>query len=317
MDRATRVPDVTVGPLPGVPFPHRIVPASRRDDLRREIDAAREAGLLSDLIYRNYTRFFVCPLPEDCANARSLIVGALPHPQSRVAFTWRGRRFTVLVPPSYIRYCELTRRAGALLNRRLAPLGHWARFARVPQKALAVRAGLARYGRNNIAYVPGLGSFHMLVSYYSSLPCEREEWSEPRLLESCENCVACRRACPTAAIPGDRFAIRQDRCITFYSGYSGPQERPDWLDPNWVECLIGCRRCQIVCPENRPFRAFVHDGWEFSEEETSLLLQGLTGETLPPATRAKLDAMGLLEFFGPEQCLEMLSRKLAIVTARL
>jgi epoxyqueuosine reductase len=157
----------------------------------------------------------------------------------------------------------------------------------------------------------------MLVSYYSSLPCEQEEWVEPQLLARCESCTACRRACPTGAIPEDRFAVRQDRCITFYSGYSGPQEHPEWLDPSWVECLIGCRRCQIVCPENRPFRRWVEDGWEFSEEETAMLLEGLTAATLPPATRAKLNAMGLIEFFGLEECLEMLSRKLGILTSRL
>jgi epoxyqueuosine reductase len=197
------------GPLAGVPFPHRIVSAEHRDDLKREIEAAYAFGLLSDFIFRSYTRIFDCPLPDDCSGARSLIVGALPHPQSSVAFTSRGLRFTVLVPPSYIRYWELTRNAEALLNERLAPQGHWARFARVPQKALAVRSGLARYGRNNITYVPGLGSFHMLVSYYSSLPCEQDEWGEPRLLERCESCTACRRACPTGAIPEDRFTVRQ------------------------------------------------------------------------------------------------------------
>jgi len=180
-----------------------------------------------------------------------------------------------------------------------------------------VRSGLARYGRNNITYVPGLGSFHMLVSYYSSLPCEREDWVEPQLLERCESCTACRRACPTEAIAEDRFVVRQDRCITFYSGYSGPQEHPEWLDPSWIECLIGCRRCQIVCPENRPFRRRVEDGWEFSEEETAMLLEGLTGATVPAATRGKLEAMGLIEFFGLEECLQMLSRKLAILTSRL
>ncbi|MGD1147996.1 MAG: 4Fe-4S double cluster binding domain-containing protein [Thermoanaerobaculaceae bacterium] len=304
------------GPLSGVPFVHSVVPATRRDDLRQEIEGAHEAGLLSDLIFRSYRRIFDCPLPDACAGARSLIVGALPHPQSRVAFTWRGSRFTVLVPPSYIRHWQLTRQAEDTLNERLAPLGHWARFARVPQKALTVHSGLALYGRNNIVYVPGLGSFHMLVSYYSSLPCEEESWLKPRLLERCERCTACRRACPTGAIPEDRTALRQERCITFYSGYSGPQELPAWFDPDWIECLVGCRRCQIVCPENRPFRKWVEDDWEFSEEETSLLLDGLTGATLPDPIRAKLDAMGLIEFFGLEECLQMLSRKLAILTAR-
>ena len=305
------------GPLMGVPFVHRMVPAARRDDLREEIEAAHDAGLLSDLIFRSYTRIFNCPLPDADAGARSLIVGALPHPQSRVTFARRGSRFTVLVPPSYIRYWDLTRQAEDALNDLLAPQGHWARFARVPQKALAVHSGLGSYGRNNIVYVPGLGSFHMLVSYYSSLPCEEDRWLKPRLLERCERCTACRRACPTGAIPEDRTALRQERCITFYSGYSGPQELPEWLDPEWIECLVGCRHCQIVCRENRPFRNWVEDDWEFSEAETSLLLDGLTAATVPEAIRAKLDAMGLIEFFGLEECLQMLSSKLAILTSRL
>lgn len=75
------------GPLAGVPFPHRIVSATHREDLKREIEATHDAGLLSDLIFRSYTRIFDCPLPDDCSGMRSLIVGALPRPQSRVAFT--------------------------------------------------------------------------------------------------------------------------------------------------------------------------------------------------------------------------------------
>lgn len=305
------------GPLPGVPFPHRIVSAERRGELRGTIERARESGQLSDLIFQSYTRIFDCPLPDDCAGARSLIVGAFPQGQSRVTFTWRGSPFSMLIPPTYVRYWELTRQAEDLLNRLLSPLGHWARFARVPQKTLAVRSGLARYGRNNITFVPGLGSFHMLVSFDSSLPCEDETWTEPRLLERCARCTACRRSCPTGAIAPDRFALHQDRCITFYSGYSGPQELPVWLDPDWIECLIGCRRCQLVCPENRPFHRWIEDEWEFSEEETASLLADLTPATVPESARAKLDAMGLIEFFGEAECLEMLARKLAIQTARL
>ncbi len=305
------------GPLPGVPFPHRVVPAERRADLKRDVDAAHAAGLLSDAVFRAYTRIFDCALPEECADARSLIVGALPHPQSRVMFAWRGQRFSALVPPTYVGYWELTRRGERVLNRALSPRGCWARFARVPQKALAVRSGLARYGRNNITYVAGLGSFHMLVSYYSSLPCDDGEWAEPLLLDRCERCSACRHACPTGAIGDDRVALHQERCITFYSGYSGPQELPAWLDPDWIECLIGCRQCQLVCPENRAFTRWVGDRWEFSEEETALLREGLTPETAPDAVRARLDAMGLTEFFGERECLEMLARKLAILTARL
>jgi hypothetical protein len=161
------------GSLPDVPFAHRLVSATRREDLRHEIAAAHGAGLLSDLVNESFARIFTCPLPEELTDARSLIVGALPHPQSSVGFTWRGARFSVLVPPSYVRYWELTRDAEDLLNELLEPGGLWARFARVPQKALAVHSGLARYGRSNITYVPGLGSFYMFVSYSQAFAATR------------------------------------------------------------------------------------------------------------------------------------------------
>jgi len=37
----------------------------------------------------------------------------------------------------------------------------------VPIDRLAVRGGLATYGRNNVTYVPGMGSFHRLSAFYS------------------------------------------------------------------------------------------------------------------------------------------------------
>ena len=306
-----------MGPILGLDFPHAVVSARRRDGLKREIEAAHREGQLCDLVFHSYERIFGCPLPGSCSGAESLIVGAVPQPHTRLGFCWRGRRFTASIPPSYVRYWETTQQKEDLLNGVLAPRGHWARFARLPQKALAVHSGLARYGRNNLTYVPGLGSLHMLVSYYSSLPCEGESWGAPVLLDRCADCTACVQSCPTGAISGDRFALRQDRCLTFYSGYSGPQEIPGWVDPSWIECLIGCLRCQHYCPENKPYRRWVEDEEGFSEEETAQLLAGLTPQDLPEAIRSKLAALGLIAFFGLAECLQMLSRKLAILIPRL
>ncbi len=302
------------GPIPGVFFPHRVVSVSRRADLRAEVERARKNGELAEIIYGAYTRIFDCPFARKNQDARSIIVGAVAHPQSRVVFTWEGARVPLLVPPSYIRYWDITRKAEEDLNKVLEPLGYWAHFASLPQKALAVASGLALYGRNNITFVPGLGSFHMLVSYYSNMPLEDpDNWLAPSLLERCSTCTACRKACPTGAITPDRVVIRQERCMTFYSGYSGLQDLPDWLDPSWIECLVGCRRCQIVCPENLPFRNWIEDEEEFSQDETEQLVRGLTPQTLTPGIRGKLEKMGLIEFFGLPQCLEMLSRKLTIL----
>lgn len=74
--------------------------------------------------------------------------------------------------------------------------GALAHFAPLPQKLLAARSGLARYGKNNIAYVPKFGSHHILVSYYSSLPCVEETWTEPLMLDACRRCTA-RRFSPS------------------------------------------------------------------------------------------------------------------------
>ena len=76
---------------------------------------------------------------------------------------------------------------------------------RLPEKLLAVCAGLARYGRNNIAYVDGWGSFVELVTCVSELAPGADPWTGPRSLARCDSCAACRRACPSGAIGEDRF----------------------------------------------------------------------------------------------------------------
>jgi len=251
---------------------------------------------------------------ESSSWAQSIIIAAVPQPYSYVVFEWNHKPHQLLIPPSYVRYWEVTERAESELNALIGARGALVGFARLPQKLLAARSGLARYGKNNIAYVPEFGSHHMLVSFYSSLPCVEETWAEPLMLESCRRCTACLRACPSQAIGKDSFVIRQDRCITFYSGYSGQQDFPGWLKPEWIECLIGCRKCQVVCPANGKFRSRPPAVEEsFSEEETGILRDGPGSGKLPAALRRKLDRLGLIRFFGLSECLEMLKKKLSLL----
>ena len=128
----------------------------------------------------------------------------------------------------------------------------------MPEKLLAVRSGLARYGKNNITYVPGMGSLHRLAVFVSDLPCVEDNWGEVKTLKTCDGCTACMDACPTGAIVSDRFLIHAERCITFHN--ERIEEFPEWLDSSWHNCLVGCLRCQWVCPENRDVRQWVEDG---------------------------------------------------------
>ena len=73
-------------------------------------------------------------------------------------------------------------------------------------------------------------------------------WDEPLQLDRCERCSACLRACPSGAIRADRFLLQTDRCLTSVNEDEAPF--PDWVDPAWHHCAVGCLRCQQSCPEN-------------------------------------------------------------------
>jgi epoxyqueuosine reductase len=182
----------------------------------------------------------------------------------------------------------MNRRVGELLEELLAPAGHRVAEACLPKKLLAARCGLAAYGRNNITYVPTMGSFHGLVALFCDLPLQEDNWGQPQMLERCEKCSACRRACPAGAIPSDRFLLHAERCISFHNEKPSEVPFPAWMDPSWHNCLVGCLHCQRVCPENRDVWEWVEEGAEFSGEETALLLEGVPLDQLPEATVEKL-----------------------------
>lgn len=103
-----------------------------------------------------------------------------------------------------------------------------------------MRSGLAEYGKNNICYVSGMGSFLQIVAAYSDLPCSEDGWREPVMMKSCDGCDLCRRVCPTGAIPSDRFLLRGERCIVYHNEKRGDVPFPDWMAASWHNCLIGC-----------------------------------------------------------------------------
>jgi hypothetical protein len=94
----------------------------------------------------------------------TVIVVARPRPASRVVFDLEEGSLDALLPPTYFHYrstFEDVRRdleARALPGVPIDQLGE-------PLKAVASRLGLVRYGRNNVAYVPGAGSYVQLCGY--------------------------------------------------------------------------------------------------------------------------------------------------------
>jgi epoxyqueuosine reductase len=276
-------------------FRMRTVPVGRLSDLRGAIERARDGGLVDAGVYEDGLAWFVFEPPADMPEVRSMVVVASRDPIVRFHFGWRGRRVPAVVPPAYLRGKEKSDSTAAALSSELTPGA--ARLlvrAAVPTKLLAVCSGLAEYGRNNITYVPGMGSFHRLGAYYSDAPCDDDAWREPTAMRECEGCSLCATICPTGAIDPGRFLLRAERCITFWNEKPGDVAFPDWIESPWHRCLVGCMECQRACPVNRDLLDPCDDGADFSEEETELLLRGVPQGELPAGLVEKLERCGML-----------------------
>jgi epoxyqueuosine reductase len=283
----------------------RIIPIGHVADLQEAIQSHHRNGFIDEALYRDQLSSFSFDFPSNLSAACSVIIVAVPTPQMRIFFHWQGKRLPLIAPPTYVSYTPRTESVQAILAAWLQHDGFHLAKPRLPLKTLAVNSGLAYYGRNNICYVPGMGSFLQLVGAFSDLPCNDDPWREPNMLERCESCVACLRLCPTGAISNDRFLIRAERCLTYHN--EAAVDFPGWIDPSWHHCLIGCMRCQLACPENKAMQEWFEDRAEFSEQETRLFLERVPLDQLPPETAAKIEDLEINEEY------RLLCRNLSMV----
>jgi len=273
----------------------RIVSIHHLPEMREDIEGRYRQALFDEEFYHERLTFFDFQIPDSLPEAKSIIVVAVPRPQTQAVFTWKGKTRALILPPTYVPYERTTKRIEALLAKILGARGYRVAPTALPLKLLAVRSGLGDYGRNNICYVPGMGSFHQLVAVYSDLPCQADTWREPQMMKRCRDCQACHQSCPTGAISTDRFLLHAERCIVFHNEKKGNVPFPAWMDPSWHNCLYGCLRCQRVCPEDKSFMHWIEEREEFSQKETALLLEGVPREQLPAATVRKLRHLDLID----------------------
>lgn len=274
----------------------RIVSARHIGELQEEIEGRHSQKLFDEEYYQELRTYLSFEPPEEMPGPSCLIVVSVPQPQFRVVFNWKGKRWPLMIPPTYLYGTETNNHVGALLAEILTPHGYRAVRASLPIKSLAVHSGLAAYGRNNVSYVSSTGSFHRLAGFYSDLPCPNDNWRDLQMMEACQKCSACRRSCPTGAINSDRCLLHAERCITFHNEHSTDVPFPEWINDSWHNCLVGCLHCQRVCPTNKEALEWVEAGPEFTEEETTLLLRGVPLDQLPGATQEKLTEFDMLEY---------------------
>lgn len=270
----------------------RTVSVDHLCDLREGIEGNKIRSLLDEQIFNEYLKSLTFKPNDALLNTQSMIVIAVAQPQIRLVFTHRGEPHQVIIPPTY--NSDIDKSVLGTLSSILGTEGYHVAKAALPLKLLAVRSGLGKYGRNNICYVPGMGSFNRLMAFYTDLPCSEEIWTEPQIMERCMSCEACIHGCPAGAIKADRFLVHAERCITFHN--ERINEFPEWIDPSWHNCLVGCLFCQKVCPENRTFLDRIEDGDTFSEEETALIMDATQPDHVPARTAEKLKRIDMLEY---------------------
>ena len=269
----------------------RTVSVQHLGEIEAEIHARHDAGSFDEEFFQERLTSFQFHPPESLAVGKSIIMIAVPQPTVVLIFAWRGTDRSVVIPPTYdvLVNGEVRNR----LEQILQPEGYSVAATILPLKLLAVRSGLAEYGRNNICYIPSKGSFYRLMALCTDFPRLDDHWGPAIIMKRCANCKACLKACPAGAIGEHRFLFHAERCLTFHNERTN--NFPEYVDRTWHHCLFGCLACQKICPENKESMKWVEERERFSEEETSWILSGISPDQVPPSTRQKLERLSLID----------------------
>lgn len=241
------------------------------DAVKREISQRRSSSEIDTTFFDDELKPIMALAPADLKG--SILLIAKPCPAYLIHFDVDDKSIDGLLPPTYFRYSatfeevRLDLLKNCLVDVQLEHLSG-------PLKALANRLGLMAYGRNNIGYVKGIGSYFQLCGFVTDavLPEESAVGNGKRsLLDDCENCGICTGICPTGAITDERVLLHAEKCLTYANETAG--EWPDWVGSHAHNTIVGCLECQRVCPAN-PEMTVEDSGLHFSAAETQQLLCG-------------------------------------------
>jgi len=248
---------------------YKIVAGVHMDELRDELETRYSAGKIHAEVYEDHLSGFQYRPAKNGGTDCSVIVIAVPQGMSIAGFRAGTRHLKAVIPPTYI-FRKIRKKCLDALSGVLGPETTIEK-AVLPLKLLAVRSGLGKYGQNGLCYVAEMGSFTRIEAFYVGRRFDRDDWREPTVMPECGDCARCRDNCPTDCIDEDNPAIDAGRCLTFHN--ESEREFPEYIRNSAHNALVGCIRCQSVCPVNRKYlkdREYIES---FTEEETALILE--------------------------------------------
>ncbi|MBN2206692.1 MAG: 4Fe-4S dicluster domain-containing protein [Candidatus Aminicenantes bacterium] len=266
--------------------------------VQNRLETLRGAGAFNPRFFESYLSGFRYLRDSAVSDPRGLILVAAPRPAHVVVFRLPDRELEAVLPPTYVKYRPFSEELLDALRADIGLATSDVDLLSAPLKTLSAAAGLIRFGRNNIGYAPGWGSYFQLVGFVTRFPLAPETAPlgiEDRGLDACEGCDRCLRACPTGAITEARFLLRAETCLTLASETYDLGPRP--LRPAPHNCLMGCLVCQEVCPVNKGLLKRERTGLVFPASETEALLHDREEkeESLWTEIRAKFGTLGLTE----------------------
>ena len=276
----------------GIPesfYKYGVMSVKHLQELQSDFESVDAEGKVSNNpVFRKYIQKQQHHLPDSLPDAKSVIIMAVFTPLMTVDFHHQGAIHEIMVPHYYEDGITEDHLKTTILNNIIGDNQYRVENGRmhVLLKRLAVRTGLGKYGRNNICYVEGMGSFLKLFAFFTDFEFDEDNWQDAEMMTSCKTCKACLKQCPTGAISEDCFVIDVEKCIPLYNEVPG--EIPDWIDSDSHSALMGCMRCQLPCPANSEVVKLTQKLDPITEEETQMILDGISSDELYQSLWEKL-----------------------------
>ena len=271
------------------------------DFVKKKLGRRKAEGEFAPGFFEENLDIFHTPDERALPRVKSILIVAVPAPAHILTFESDDKSMETVLPPTYVRYRPLFGQVKDEIRNEVLDGKPGIEILEAPLKSLAVVSGLSLYGRNNITYIAEIGSYYQLAGYVLDYPFEGDlcpaapAASVERKLALCRTCTACLKSCPTGAIAEDRFLLHAERCYTLHS--ESPRPFPENMNPPSPDCLIGCMKCQEVCPANKGRLKKVQASVSFTAEETAALVKEGTirNVRLEKSIQSKIEALGLSE----------------------